>query len=74
MGVTSFLSDVRVLIKAKTTKPPSSATIGCLPLVVQQQAEKNPQAIALLCEDHVVTWQELNERANRVEHWAFYRE
>ena len=66
MGVISFLSDVKVLVSAATTKPPSSETIGSLPLTVQQHAKKSPQAIALLCEDQVVTWQELNDRANRV--------
>ncbi len=66
MGITSFLSDVKVLFSAATTKPPTSETIGSLPLVVEEQARKNPQAIALLCEDQVVNWQELNERANRV--------
>lgn len=66
MGVISFLQDVKVLYGAATAKPASSDTIGSLPLIVQQQAEKNPQAIALLCEEQVVTYQELNEQANRM--------
>ena len=66
MGVMNFLGDIKVLFNAATTKPPGSDVIGSLPLVVQKLAEKRPQAIALLCEDEQVTWQELNDRANRV--------
>ncbi len=66
MGVMSFLDDLKVLYTAATIKPPGADTIGSLPLVVQQNALNKPQGIALICEDEVVTWNELNIRANRV--------
>lgn len=66
MGVMKIIDELRVVVAAKTTKPPTADTIGSLPLVVQNHAQNSPQAIALLCEDEVVTWKELNDRANRV--------
>ena len=66
MGVKNFIGDLKVLYLAATTKPPSSEAIGSLPLLVQQHASSNPNRIALLCEDEQVTWQELNDQANRV--------
>lgn len=66
MGVKNFLGDLKVLYMAATNKPPASDVIGSLPRLVQQHAKVNPSDIALMCEGVVVTWQELNERANRV--------
>ena len=66
MGVMNLIDDLRVVVSAKTTKQPTADTIGSLPLVVQKHAQNNPQSIALLCEDEVVTWKELNDSANRV--------
>lgn len=66
MGVANFLGDLKVLYTAATTKPPSSDTVGSLPLLVQQHATRSPDGMALLYEDEKVTWQQLNDRANRV--------
>lgn len=68
MGVRDFFGDLRILYKAATLKPPTSETIGSLPLLVQQNASQYPNAVALICEGEQVTWPELNERANRVAH------
>ncbi|HJL61081.1 MAG TPA: long-chain-acyl-CoA synthetase [Pseudomonadales bacterium] len=66
MGVANFLGDLKVLYTAAPTKPPSSDTVGSLPLLVQQHATRSPDGMALLYEDEKVTWQQLNDRANRV--------
>jgi citronellyl-CoA synthetase len=66
MGVKNFFGDLKVLFSAATTKPPSSESIGSLPLLVQQHAISRPDKVALLCEDEQVTWRELNDQANRV--------
>src|SRR6185369_11177087 len=35
----------------------------------EQQVERTPEAIALICEDEFVSYRELNERANRLAHY-----
>lgn len=68
MGVKDFLGDLKTLYKGATLKPPTNDTVGSIPLLVQQNAEKYPHSTALICEGEEVNWQELNERANRVAH------
>ena len=68
MGVKDFFGDLGVLFKAATLKPPTAETVGSIPLLVQENATKYPHDVALICENEQVTWQELNERANRVAH------
>lgn len=68
MGVRDFFGDLRILYKAATLKPPTPETVGSLPLLVQQNTQKFPKSIALICEGEEVTWTELNERANRIAH------
>lgn len=68
MGIRSFLGDLKVLYKAATLKPPTIDAIGCIPLLVQSNAQKYTNDIALICEGEDVTWVELNNRANRVAH------
>ena len=36
--------------------------------LVEQQAEKTPDAVALVCGSHLLTYRELNERSNQVAH------
>lgn len=67
-GLTDLLGDLKVLYQAATTKPPTAETVGSLPLVVEQHAHNRPGDIALIHGEESVTWQELNERANRVAH------
>ncbi|MFT7685782.1 MAG: citronellyl-CoA synthetase [Candidatus Azotimanducaceae bacterium] len=66
MKIMNFLADFKVLVSAARTKPPSSDIAGSMALLVEAQAVKNPNGIALLCEEDTITWQALNERANRV--------
>ena len=66
MKIMDFLADLSVLVAAARTKPPSSNVAGSMALFAETQAIKNPQGIALLCEDETITWQALNEQANRV--------
>ena len=65
-SIATFFGDLKILVTAVTAKPPPSETTGSLALLVEQHAGSHPKGVALLCEDEVVTWQELNERANRV--------
>lgn len=65
-SITNFLGDLKVLYAAATMKPPSADEVGSFSLLVEGHASTHPQDIALLCEDEVVTWKELNDRANRV--------
>jgi citronellyl-CoA synthetase len=66
MKIMNFLADFKVLVSDARTKPPSSDIAGSMALPVEAQAVKNPNGIALLCEEDTITWQALNERANRV--------
>lgn len=66
MRLMSFLADFRILIAAARAKPAASSTPGSMALLAEIQASKNPERIALLCEDNTITWRELNEQANRV--------
>ena len=65
-SITSFLGDLKVLLVAATTKPPAPDQIASFSLLVEDNAARIPSAIALMCEEEVVTWKELNERANRI--------
>lgn len=64
--ITDFFGDLKVLVAAATMKPPDAEATGSIALLVQENARKRPEGVALLCEDEVVTWHELNARANRV--------
>ncbi len=64
--ISSFLGDLKVLYTAATRKPPSADDIGSLSIMVEENVRRFPEDIALLCEDEVVSWQSLNERANRI--------
>ncbi len=65
-AISNFFGDLKVLYAAATTKPPASDAIGSIALLAEQNAQKYPQGVALLCEGEVVTWKELNDRANRI--------
>lgn len=67
-GLTNLLGDLKVLYQAATTKPPSAETVGSLPLIVEDHAQKHPDEPALIHDDETVSWRELNQRANRVAH------
>ena len=66
MGIKDFFSDLSIAISAKTAKQPKDSDIGSMALQLQQHAEQSPQKIALICEGEEITWQGLNDRANRV--------
>ncbi len=65
-SVGKFFGDLKLLIRAAITKPPSPDTIGSVALLVMQNAEKYPESIALISETETVTWRELDQRANRI--------
>ena len=67
MGSTAdFIGDIKILLNALISKPPPDNAIESLSLMVQENAVKYPGDTALVCEDEIVTWLTLNERANRV--------
>ncbi|HEY0378532.1 MAG TPA: condensation domain-containing protein, partial [Pyrinomonadaceae bacterium] len=41
----------------------------CLHQLFEEQAERTPEAAAVVCEDEQVSYRELNERANRLAHY-----
>jgi citronellyl-CoA synthetase len=65
-SIGNFFGDLKVLFVAATAKPPSAETPGSFAMLVENNARTHPDGIALLCEDEVVTWDELNARANRI--------
>jgi citronellyl-CoA synthetase len=60
----------RTLIRAarRARKAPDSQDRLSLGLLLQQQAARQPDKTALICEGQQVTWSEFNTRANRVAH------
>lgn len=64
--VGNFISDIRLLARAATAKPPQETDPGSWAGLVEGHASSHPEAIALICEDEVINWRELNARANRV--------
>ena len=54
-AIGNFFSDLKVLIGAATTKPPQDNDPGSLGLIAQQNAVSAPNAIALLCEEEILT-------------------
>lgn len=67
-SITNLLGDLKVLVAAATLKPPVDDDIGSIALLIEENAAEHPQGVALLCDDQVVTWRELNEQANRIAH------
>ena len=41
----------------------------CLHELFEQQAERQPDAVAVVCDDHTLTYGQLNERANQLSHY-----
>ncbi|MBV1877812.1 MAG: long-chain-acyl-CoA synthetase [Pseudomonadales bacterium] len=66
MSIVNFIEDLTMLAKSALSKSPDPTTVCSLPLVVQQHASSTPNAIALLCDAKIISWQELNDNANRV--------
>jgi len=67
-AITSFLGDLKVLLVAAAAKPPAPDKIASFALLVEDNASRIPNAIALICEEEIVNWSELNVRANRIAH------
>ena len=65
-AIKNFFGDIRVLVAAATGKPPEAEDIVSIPLLVETNAARTPDATALICEDESETWQGLNQRANRM--------
>ncbi|NJO80367.1 MAG: amino acid adenylation domain-containing protein [Cyanobacteria bacterium RM1_2_2] len=45
------------------------ANPDCIHQQIEAQVERTPDAIALVCQDHHLTYRELNARANQLAHW-----
>lgn len=67
-SIVDILGDIKVLFNSVTAKPPPSDKIASFSLLVEQNAADYPNATALLCEDEIISWQQLNHRANRIAH------
>jgi len=65
-SIVDFFGDIKVLLKAATLKPLQADEIMSVGLMVQNNATAFPNDVALICEDESITWQELNERSNRI--------
>ena len=62
----NFFGDLKVLLAAATAKPPAPNEIASFGLLAEQNAAVYPNEVAIICEGETVTWQDLNQRANRV--------
>ncbi|MFT7131115.1 MAG: citronellyl-CoA synthetase [Gammaproteobacteria bacterium] len=65
-NIVKFFSDLRTLITAIRTKPIQSEQIMSIGLMVQNNALRYPEEIALICEEESVTWKQFNHRSNRI--------
>ena len=65
-AIKEFFGDLRVLLAAATAKPPEPEEIASFGLLVEQNSKLYPDEIAIICEGEEITWEELNERGNRV--------
>jgi fatty-acyl-CoA synthase len=63
-----YVSSVaRSLGSMRHVKPDSRITIVD---IIQRHARRRPDSIAILCGDEVITYAQLNARADRIAHWA----
>ncbi len=67
-AIANFFGDLKVILRTLAQSAPQDDQVGSLALLVEKHAQTHPQDVALLCEEEVVTWQDLNARANRVAH------
>ncbi len=65
-SIADTIGDLKVIYNKLTAKPPPNDEIMSFSLLVTNNAKKNPDDVALFCEDESVSWQELNQRSNRV--------
>ena len=65
-SIKSFIGDLKILIQAATLKPPAETDLDSFSLLVESNAVRYPDKVALVCEEETITWQALNTRANRV--------
>ena len=65
-AISEFFGNLKVLVRAATTKPPPAESIESFSLLVEKNAQRIPSRPAIVCEGETETWQGLNERANRV--------
>ncbi|HLJ96407.1 MAG TPA: amino acid adenylation domain-containing protein [Gemmataceae bacterium] len=42
---------------------------GCIPQLFEAQVERTPDAVAAVCQDHELSYRELNRRANQLAHY-----
>lgn len=65
-AIKNFVGDVKVLLGAVMTKPPKPNEIASFSLLVEENARKWPDEVALITDEESETWGGLNIRANRV--------
>ncbi|MFN7819587.1 MAG: amino acid adenylation domain-containing protein [Cyanobacteriota bacterium] len=63
----------RLLIESWQQGPNIDVPDLCVHELFEHQVERTPQAIALICEEHQLTYQELNTRANQLAYHLMYR-
>ncbi len=65
-SLADIAGDITVLIRGLTAKPLTADAVASFSLMVERNAEGHPDDMALLCNQEVVTWNELNRRGNRI--------
>lgn len=65
-AISNFLGNLKTLISAATAKQPEDSEKNSFALLVEQNTNQNPEDVAIICEGETLSWNELNERANRV--------
>ena len=63
------LAERRQLISEWNYVPPSMGDGKAVHELFEEQAERNPQAVALVCQDSGMDYEELNRRANQLAHY-----
>jgi amino acid adenylation domain-containing protein len=59
----------RQLLMRWSADPVETARDGCLPALFEVQVEQTPDAVAVVFEEHQLTYRELNWRANQLAHY-----
>nr|WP_036843311.1 non-ribosomal peptide synthetase [Photorhabdus khanii] len=62
------VAERKLLLETWNTTETSYPDHGCIHQLFEQWAEKNPDATALVYEEHIFSYAELNARANRLAH------
>ncbi|HEY4182360.1 MAG TPA: amino acid adenylation domain-containing protein [Kofleriaceae bacterium] len=61
-------SEERRLLSSWGTGPSAAVPDACLHQLIEAQVDRNPEALAVVCEGEQLTYRELDERANQLAH------